>query len=186
VLKYKAFLRPLMIRRLKGDEINGVPIVPLLPKSVDTVRVELSEDERYIYDMWIELAEKSHDDEILGELKLLATIINGSSSGFFEIMKPFYPGLGTSQRLRQLSLHPWLLFKDKSSIRNLKNITLHELKDAILAEMAKVAAVRAARAREDRYQTLDDQASDTLVDEEKNLKYRDAERDSPGTVSCSF
>ena len=55
-----------MIRRLKDHEINGLPIVPLPPKTVETVVIELSEDERYIYDTWLELAEESDEEEIMG------------------------------------------------------------------------------------------------------------------------
>ncbi|KKA30294.1 hypothetical protein TD95_003865 [Thielaviopsis punctulata] len=106
-------LEPLVMRRTKDMKTpTGDPLVPLPPKTVEIVEVELSQTERAIYDHVFAMARNS-----LSENMANGTVLKSYTSIFAQIL-----------RLRQVCCHPIL-------VRN-QNLVAEEAEVAALADAA--------------------------------------------------
>ena len=125
----KALLRKVMLRRNKGSEINGKKILQLPEKTVERVYLELSKDERAIYD----------SVEARARVRVNKYMRNGT------VLKHYHVVLVMLMRLRQLCCHPWLLRAKDGNNPNSLTVSDEELfGDADLTTDNAVAEVTRA------------------------------------------
>ncbi|KAF5353246.1 hypothetical protein D9756_007899 [Leucocoprinus leucothites] len=89
----QAILKPLLLRRTKNSEIEGVPILQLPPKNIELVSLKFSPDERAIYDQF----------ESQSKIMINRFIKNNT------LFKSHHVVLVMILRLRQLCSHPHLI-----------------------------------------------------------------------------
>ncbi|KXN90402.1 hypothetical protein AN958_04271, partial [Leucoagaricus sp. SymC.cos] len=105
-IRAQAILKPLLLRRTKNSEIEGVPILQLPPKHIELVKLTFSPEERAIYDSF----------EQKSKIQINKFIRNNT------LLKSHHIVLVMILRLRQLCSHPHLIlsqadgFEDPAAI----------------------------------------------------------------------
>ncbi|KAJ3569137.1 hypothetical protein NP233_g5248 [Leucocoprinus birnbaumii] len=92
-IRAQAILKPLMLRRTKDSDIEGVPILQLPPKNIELVKLQFSPDEKAIYEKF----------EMQSQVIINRFIKNGA------LVKSHHQVLVMILRLRQLCSHPHLI-----------------------------------------------------------------------------
>lgn len=134
-------LEPLVMRRTKDMKTpDGAPLVPLPPKQIDIVDVELSEAERAVYDYIFTRAKRNFNDNLEA-----GTVMKSFTSLFAQIL-----------RLRQTCCHPIL-------VRN-QDIVAEEVEAGALADAAAgLADDMDLQALIERFTATTDDAADANV-----------------------
>lgn len=106
VNRLQKLLKHISIRRLKSDQDEGKPLVKLPPRTVVIQEVELSDEERQLYD-----AMQNHGQLIIGRYLRDGMVLKKYAHCFAILM-----------RLRQLCLHPSLCAKESESLQHAQNL----------------------------------------------------------------
>ncbi|XP_068740295.1 helicase-like transcription factor isoform X2 [Montipora capricornis] len=106
VNRLQKLLKHISIRRLKSDQDEGKPLVKLPPRTVVIQEVELSGEERALYD-----AMQNHGQLVIGRY-----LQNGM------VLKKYAHCFAILMRLRQLCLHPSLCAEQSEYLQNAQNI----------------------------------------------------------------
>ncbi|KAF9451016.1 hypothetical protein P691DRAFT_773496 [Macrolepiota fuliginosa MF-IS2] len=98
----QAILKPLLLRRTKNSEIEGVPILQLPPKDIELIQLKFSPEEREIYDSF----------EKQSKITINKFIKNNT------LLKSHHIVLVLILRLRQLCCHPHLILAQTDDFAN--------------------------------------------------------------------
>ncbi|EKM76597.1 hypothetical protein AGABI1DRAFT_78341 [Agaricus bisporus var. burnettii JB137-S8] len=155
----QAILKPILLRRTKDSNIEGVPILQLPPKDVELVKLKFSEQEREIYNSF----------ETRSKITINKFIRNNT------LVKSHHIILVLILRLRQLCCHPHLILSQTEDFSDPTVLMADECAKELARAKKEIGGTLVAEIKQ---RFLLRKAADELVD------FNNDDADIAGTSEC--